>query len=589
MSKKKSKSRSFSIYLLKPAYTATNTLIDDHGLEAVTTATNLPTGSLLYVLDTPPRAPWWKGYFGITKDLSQASKGALVFLPVKDRWFALSFGHVYHHMKDTAYEYDFGLRVTLNTLDPDRLISSDTVEPSAARRQRTQMPKEADLTYFDFDRDSNIIKSLTGKVRNEYKDLVRHVTGSSNLRISSDMQPDALISTCEKLLEIYGKDDYKTSFPNLQNIVPTKDPATIAQLDGKVLEAFRVKNIELCLTVPDIVNYADNVYSQFSGGRSGVRYEDVDMQNYYDHLQTSSIDYNTVDIDTLKKHKLVLVDEDGTPQGSHTYNIYRSLIFDVELNGDTYHLCDGNWYKIESDYMVKLQTFLDPCYEDLANLPAYTHDTETAYNTDVAKDDNSFLCLDRKNFAPTGQTAIEPCDLYTVSNGTGILCHVKVSTRSAQLSHLFAQGQNSIEIMKSEAETRDKMKALIKDRLNGQDEATYLAPIDNGPYKVVYAIISKRNKTGKSKNLPLFSRISLMRSIKALNLMGVTTVYCFVEDQVAKKAAQPKPKKKRKAKAQKAQAQTQPYNFPANINAPLSSPAIASENVTGDVMQAAGE
>lgn len=579
MSKKKNKSRSFSIYLLKQGYDATNTLTDDHGLEAVTTATNLPTDAVLYILDTPPRAPWWRGYFGITKDLSQASKGALIFLPVKDRWFALSFGHVYHHMKDITYEYDFGLRVTLNALDPDRLISTDTVEPGAARRQRTQTPKEADLTYFDFDRDSNIIKSLTGKVREEYKDIVRHVTGSSNLRISSDMQPDELIATCEKLLEIYGKEDYKTSFPNLQNITPTKDPATISQLDGKILEAFKGKNIDLCLAVPDVVNYADNVYSQFSGGRSGVRYEDVDMQNYYDHLQAAGIDYNAIDIDTLKKHKLVLADENGTAKDS--YNIYRSLIFDVELSGDTYHLCDGDWYKVESDYVTRLQDFLDPCYEDQAALPAYNHATESAYNIAVAKDDNSFLCFDTASVTPKGQTAIEPCDLYTASNGTGTLYHVKVSTRSSQLSHLFAQGQNSVELMKSEAEAREKMKGLIKAKLNGQDEATYLAPIDNGAYKIVYAIVSKKVKTGKSKNLPLFSRISLMRSIKSLSMMNVSAVYCFVDDQVAKKAAQPKPKKKRKAKASKAPAQTQVYNFPANDTqpapAPLEAATIAAE------------
>lgn len=541
--KKKNKSRSFSIYLLKPGYNATNALEDDHGLQPEM-ATNLPAGASLYILDSFPRQPWWQDYFGITKNLNQESKGALVFLPVKGRCFALSFGHVYHHLKDMAYEYDFGLRVTLNALDPDRLISTDTLEPGAARRQRTQMPKEADLTYFDFDRDSNIIKSLTGKVRKEYKDLVRHVTGSSNLRISSDMQPDGLIATCEKLLDIYDKDDYKTNFPNLQNIVPVKDPAVITQLDVKVIEAFRAQNIDLCLAVPDIVNYADNVYSQFvGGGRSASRYEDVDMQNYYDHLHGCGIDYKTVDLDTLKKHKLVLADENGTAKDS--YNIYRSLIFDVELAGGTYHLCDGDWYRVESDYMTKLQTFLDPCYEDQALIP-YNHDTESAYNLTVAAVDNKFLCLDTASMAPSGQTQIEPCDLYTVSGSTGVFYHVKVSTRSSQLSHLFSQGQTSVELLKSEIETRDKIKALIKGKLNGRSEAAYLAPIDNGPYKIVYAIVSKKNKAEKSKNLPLFSRISLMRSIRTLKMMNVEAVYCFVEDQVAKKGAQPKPKKKRK-------------------------------------------
>lgn len=384
---------------------------------------------------------------------------------------------------------------------------------------------------------------LDGKVRNEYKDIFRHVTGSSNLRISSDMQPDQLISTCEKLLDIYGRNDYKTNFPNLQNIVPMKDPAVIALLDAKVIDAFRVQNIDLCLAVPDIVNYADNVYSQFAGGgRSASRYEDVDMQNYYAHLQDCGIDYKVVDLETLKKHKLVLADENGNAKGS--YNIYRSLIFDVDLDGGTYHLCDGDWYRVESDYMTKLQTFLDPCYQDQALIP-YNHDTEGAYNLAVAAADNNLLCLDTTSMAPAGQTQVEPCDLYMVSGGTGIFYHVKISTRSSQLSHLFGQGQTSIELLKTEAEARDKIKIIIKGKLNGQDEAAYLAPIDNGPYKIVYVVISKKNKAGKSKNLPLFSRISLMRSIRTLRMMNIEAVYCFVEDQVINKGAQPKPKKKR--------------------------------------------
>lgn len=564
MSEKKNKVRSFSIYLLKKGYDATNTLEDEHDLQ-LEKAINLPEGALLYIQDGEEYPPWWRGYFGIVRDLKQVSKGALVFLPVGERWFALSFGHVYHQMKDEAYEYDFGLRVTLNALDPSRLISTDTVEPGAARRQRTQTPKESDLTYFDFDRDSSIIKSLTGKIRSEYRDLVRHVTGSSNLRISSDMQPDALISTCERLLDIYGRDDYKSSFPDLQNIVPTKDPTTIARLDAQIIEAFRTQNTDLCLAVPDIVHYADNVYVQFSGaGRATFCYADVDMQNYYDYLQSCDASYKAVDVAMLKKHKLILTDEEGVRKVP--YNIYRSLIFDAELNGETYHLCDGDWYKVEASYMLRLSTFLDQYYEDQPNLPPYVHASEGAYNIAVAKSDKKILCMDEKNIAPTGQTQIEPCDLYGVSGSTAILYHVKVSTRSSLLSHLFSQGQNSVELLKMESEAGDKLKELVKGKVPVENEAAYRAPVDSGSYKVVYAIVSKKDKAKKSKNLPLFSRISLMRSIKALKTMSVEAVYCFVEDRVAKGAVLPKPKKKAgtKVRTNKIAEQKRAYNFPVN-------------------------
>ena len=84
------KSRSFSIYLLKGGHNATNALREDHALEDDIGAQGLPAGATLFVLDSEPRPPWWKPYFGIEKNLTQVNKGALVFLPVGDRCFALS-------------------------------------------------------------------------------------------------------------------------------------------------------------------------------------------------------------------------------------------------------------------------------------------------------------------------------------------------------------------------------------------------------------------------------------------------------------------------------------------------------------------
>jgi uncharacterized protein (TIGR04141 family) len=178
-----SKARPFSIYLLKAGYDATNSLKEGHNLEPAH-AVSLPENATLYILDSDPKPPWWKSYFGIQEDLWQQYKGAIVFLPVGNRCFALSFGQVFHHLTDAAYEYDFGLRVTLNSLDPYELKSADMVEPGVARRKRTQVPISTELTYLDFDGNSEIIKSLTGKVKQEYQSLFNNATGSVSLKVS---------------------------------------------------------------------------------------------------------------------------------------------------------------------------------------------------------------------------------------------------------------------------------------------------------------------------------------------------------------------------------------------------------------------
>lgn len=539
-----SKSRSFSIYLLKQGFDATNALKDDHPLENGGNAAHLPAGAILFVLDSVPREPWWKSYFGVAKPLNQVSKGALIFVPVGNRCFALSFGHVAHNLKDASYEYDFGLRVTLNSLDPTKLKSTDILEPGAARRQRTQVPVDSDLTYFDFDRDSAILKSLTGKVKNEHKELFKHATGASNLRISTAVGPDELAELCGKLRELYESDAFKTTFPDIQNITPVRDPSLVEQLNANLLAAIRIKSDDLYLTIPTIVDYHENVFASFSGAGKSLVYDDVFVNKYYEYLEARGKTLANLTLEDLKQHALRLTDEDGDPY--QRYPIFSCLIFDTTLNGgaETYHLCEGNWYKIESGYIAKLKAYLDPFCADLT-LPAYNHDGEGSYNLAVATGDAAILCLDKGNIGPPGQTQVEPCDLYMVTDGCGVFNHIKISTLSAQLSHLFNQGTNAIELLKLDQEAVDRLKAAVSDKVGNGSAVQFLQPIDEKIFHVVFGIITHKDKQFKSDNLPLFSRISLMRNMKALQVMSVRANFGFIED-VSQKSQGKKKKRKKK-------------------------------------------
>lgn len=539
------KSRAFSIFLLKKGYDATNALKDDHELAEGLPADDLPADAKLFVLDAEPKAPWWKGYFGIKKNLRQVIKGAVVFLPVKGRTFALSFGHVAHNLKDASYEYDFGLRVTLNCVDPRKLKNTDTLEPGAARRQKTQVAVDSDLTYFDFDRDSKILKSLTGKAKAEYQDLMKHATGASNLRISSPVPAGELPALCAKLLELYRDETYKTTFPGIQNITPVRDPAIVAKLNAKLLAAFRAKSDDLYLAVPAIVDYAESLYATFGGAGTSLIYDEVFLGRYYDHLSSRGVSVATVTVEDLKRHTLNLTDENGDVRSR--YAIFRSLIFDTVLDGagDTYHLVEGDWYRVAKSYVEKLAAFLDPLCSLLA-LPPYNHDGEGAYNEGVAKGDAKFLCLDKTDISPSGQSQVEPCDLYAVSDGHGVLHHVKVSTFSADLSHLFNQGTNAVQLLKEDGEARENLRKRIVEKAAAGKADAFAAPVDSGKFRVVFAMVTHKDATQKSDNLPLFSRISLMRELKALGRMSVPASYGFIADDTPKKEGRKKP---RKAKA----------------------------------------
>lgn len=535
-----SKTRTFSIRLLKEGYDETNALKEDHNLGDPTVAKDLPPSSTLFVLKNRPHAPWWKGYFKINEELNQVQKGAILFLHTNGRHFAITFGHVAHNINNAAYEYDFGLRVVLNCVQPDKLKSTDSLQPSGAKRQRTQLSVGADLTYFDFDKDSTILKSLTGKVKDEHKKLFNHVTGSDNIRVSSAVTPQGLPDLCSKLLELYEDETYKIEFPNIQNISPVKDPEVIDKLNQKMLEAFREKDENLSLIVPELINYHEGFFVCFKGAGKSLVHEDVFISRYFEYLSLHHKHLEKINCNDLKKHKLIFTDENGNPIGQQ-HTIFKSLIYDTELDDEkqTYHLCEGNWYLVNNDYIESMNAYLDP-FCVASKLIDFDHKNEGDFNKQAAEYSENLICLDCKSVAPTGQNQVEPCDILEVGDDCVILHHVKISTVSAQLSHLFNQGINSIKLLIGEVVAMEKLGSLVEEEAIPAIALKFQEIIKKPKFKVVYSIITHKDIDKKSLNLPLFSRISLMRSLKELEIMRVDAEFSFVSDLSPKKEGRQK-------------------------------------------------
>lgn len=520
------KSRNFSIYLLKNVYDAQNSLKDEHSLgEPLTNIGNLPEGATLYLADNTPTDPWWKTYWGIDHDLRQVLKGAIVFLPINNKCVALTFGHTYHNLRNEAYEYDFGLRTTLNAIDPTKIRSTDILQPEDAKRERIQSPVASDLTFFDINSDESIVKRLTGAVRPELQAYFRHVTGANNIRISSKVEASEITEVCSKLLEIYERDDFKIAFPDIQNITPIRDPSTIHELNACLLDAFHDASIDLVLNIPEILDHESDINFSYSGAHGPRKiYDGVFIGHYREFLASRNID--NVELVHLQHHKLNIKDESGNTKQS--FPIYQCLLFDCEHDSNHYHLCDGSWYRIGQDYISQLKASLDPCFVEHSILQECNEKREDRYNESVAAANADYICLDKTSISPAGQTAVEPCDLYTVNEDVANLIHIKISTRSASLSHLFNQGTNSVELLRLSKEARDKLKNLV--------EPCQSPPIDDVKFAVTYGIITAKDKNKKSDALPIFSRISLRRATQSLKLMAIACNVVLVKDNVDRRA-----------------------------------------------------
>jgi uncharacterized protein (TIGR04141 family) len=540
-----SKSRPFSIYLLKPAYDATNALKDAHRLDSSFEADALPPGAKLFILDNPATEVWWTGYFGVHAKLQQVTKGAIVFFPIGERWFALSFGHVHQNLRDESFEHDFGLRVTLNCVDPKKLRSTDTLQPGEARRRRTQSPIGEDLTYFDFDRNSSVLRSLTGKVANEYQHFFKDASGASSLSIKSSASPGDLASLAETLLALYQSEKYRLTFPDIQNIIPVSEPSDLAQLSDALMEAVRSKAEGLYLTIPEIVDYQkDAYYALFSGAGRSKLYADVFLAKYYEYLEENGVDFRQIATGELQSHALNLVDQDENQK--ERFSIFRCLLFETSLGreSETFHLIEGKWYRVENNYLKKLRDTLDPLCTAL-HLPAYSHDGEGEYNLAVCQAESGLICLDETNISPTGQSQVEPCDLLGIQNETAVFYHIKRSTHSAELSHLFNQGVNAIELLKVEPESLERLMELIKSSAATNETGNYYKAVVDQHFAVVFGIVTHKPPDARSSNLPLFSRISLMRAVRALKVAGTTCSFGFIQNHVGSREGIPRKRKQR--------------------------------------------
>jgi uncharacterized protein (TIGR04141 family) len=307
--------------------------------------------------------------------------------------------------------------------------------------------------------------------------------------------------------------------------VPVKDPSLLHILNRKLIDAFENESIELVLTIPDIVDHNDSFLIKYTGaGTDNSSYDEVYIAHYRQYLKNRNI--KDITIETFRSHKLNIQDENGTTKKS--FLIFKCFLFDCEENSRHFHLCEGEWYLIEKDYIKKLKTALDPVFSDFNLLLECNEKREDAYNSSIEKSNADVVCLDKKNIAPSGQFQVEPCDLFSVQNNTAHLIHIKISTRSSTLSHMFNQGLNSLELLRLNGDSKTKLKDLLPDQ-------NFHTPIDDDKYAVVYGIITAKDKSKKSDNLPIFSRISLLRTINRLKLMGVEVTVVLIKDNVDRK------------------------------------------------------
>ena len=190
----------------------------------------------------------------------------------------------------------------------------------------------------------------------------------------------------------------------------------------------------------------------------------------------------------------------------------------LRRNGQLYTLSAGQWYRVSLSFQQQVNEYAEALPRLDIGLPDADDDcTEGEYITKAVAATDA-LSLDQQLARDSVPTPVEICDMLTA---TGQLIHVKKRGRSSTLSHLFAQGLVSAELLlqnpQFRAEARTKTAALdpaYADVLPAQPPA-------RDDYEVSYVVITRgRRRADAPLTLPFFSVVNLRAAAQRLRALG---------------------------------------------------------------------
>lgn len=508
------------------------------------------TTSVMHVQTPTSNPPAFAKLFTQSNQLTEIdfgtnqSTGAVLELHHAGQTFFVTFGKG-HTMLEMAFMVpDFGLKTALNLVEPKNIRGVDTASnKTTPLNARIQSGLSAEVSDFPIDIDEDLLSAIEG-LSNDTGFGFRISGRRKALKVNFKGKLDKLPMLLLKAYQKYNK-PLPSEFKWVENILEVTDSTTISSLDGELVTLLRnyqangpSQNDNVYMIAPDVYN-SDTVVGFSYGAKSMQRSDILSLQRYLDKVVKEE---GALEMKHLKTgYKVFAKDEEHITQ--HTWSGYECLYCELEKDGKHYELRAGAWYEINVDFVKEINAVMEKIAIYHVTLPAYNHDSEGAYNKDVADNDANIKCLDTENiYLGGGQSRFEFCDLVNKHNGHDNktdLIHVKHYTSSATLSHLFSQGVVSAEIFRKSEEARQKLYSSHPGVMPLTDPA--IAP-NAGDYRIVYAIYDIDALPTK---LPFFSKVNLKNAYNRLRLLGYEVALSHIEVHPHKKAqVKGKPSKK---------------------------------------------
>lgn len=511
--KDKKKREKLSIYLAKTGEIPDHLLVK---LENSKPAENLKilegTATLYVKKDAVKKVPSWANFLIKNQNLPEDlfgqgnTVGAALVVRIGGNTFLLTFGFGFHLLKSDYIARDFGLKVTLNSIDPEKLRSLDKSNyDDNPLNSRNQSSKDVGIFDLDIDSETDMLYAITGL--STVPIFGTHVTGRDALTIHPEADLLDLPAILNESLARYRK-KLPENFEWVDNIYKIKDSETNEILDLVLDEQLSGKTEgDFWLGEPEIVDWETQIGYSFDLYSNSPRVPTLSVQHVEAHLHSRG---EILSVSSLKTQAIHINNADHQPIKS--WSAYRCLYAEINYSSEQYILRNGIWYKINNDFIERIDNYLEDIMPYEHDLMEYNHDNEGDYNLAVAKLDPTYESLDKKNISYGGpHDKIEFCDL--IKDKIDFI-HVKYYRSSSTLSHLFSQGCVAAEAFVSDKDFRRKLIQKLPGTLTLNN--TIDRP-DAATYSVVYAIAVNRQVPSK---LPFFSKVTLKNALKRLRALG---------------------------------------------------------------------
>lgn len=513
MATKRAKTRTLTIFLIKEGVSIGDALHEREGLTKLPVVYGSRSIGSLYVRSPRSAPPQWLSLFSGYADLGSlnlrnASTAAVLLTRRGGRLFAIAFGYGRHLLAPGSWEENFGLRTTLNMVEPGRIRSIDRKRFDAiARQTREQASREGTIEQFGLDIEQDLLRALVGTPRDAA--FGKRVAGMDALTPTVDVELKDVPDLLNDYATQYRRRAYRKTFPWVDHIAEVRDPRVKEPLEQKLLERLEEERPERCwLAVPTQVDWAGVGGFRYGGSAREEPKPDLHLREF---METVRADVE-MSADYLRRRTVTCIGSEGD-QVIDRWTVHQCLYAEIDLEGETFLLSGGSWYRVAPAFVDVVSRYVRRIPATRVVLPEYDDDSEEGYNKRVVRGNRRELALmDRKNIPyGGGPSRIEFCDLYSRSRA---MVHVKRYQGSSVLSHLFAQGVVSAQAFLRSSEFRKKVNEKLPDSHKlGNTERRPRAD----SYEVAYAVISR---SARPLELPFFSKVNLRHAAEQLQTLG---------------------------------------------------------------------